>query len=115
MIKWEHNKTVKDQNISKEGIEKVDSSSLSPQEAVACLDPLIQPFDDQDGNPVYYKRESSIFYIPANIINEQTIDKTNKCFSYMKRFSGILYALIATMLFACSNFLLKQLKLLEIQ
>jgi drug/metabolite transporter (DMT)-like permease len=93
----------------------IDSST---QEAVAGLDPLLQPFDDQNDVPVYYSRRSSVFYIPATAIdknNEENINsnkKSNlltKILSYIERFSGIIYALIASLLFTCSNFLIKQL------
>jgi len=93
----------------------IDSSS---QEAIAGLDPLLQPIDDQNDDPVYYSQHSSIFYIPVTVINdnnEENIDSNKKsniltriCL-YIERFSGIIYSLIASLLFTCSNFLIKQL------
>jgi drug/metabolite transporter (DMT)-like permease len=86
----------------------VTSSSSSPQEAVASFDPLLQPIDDQNDNSIYFQRRSSIFYIPSSVINEN--DENNKSnFHYLERFSGILYSLIASLLFTCSNFIIKQL------
>jgi len=97
-----------------------ESSPASPQEAAACLDPLVQPINDQDDIPVYTRRASSIFYIPVSIINENEDEnihekKSNtckKCLAYMERFSGILYALLASILFSCSNFALIQLNII---
>jgi drug/metabolite transporter (DMT)-like permease len=88
----------------------IDSSS---QEAIAGLDPLLQPFDDQNDDPIYYSRHSSVFYIPATVIddnNEENIDsnKKSKICSYIERFSGIIYSLISSLLFTCSNFIIKQ-------
>jgi len=95
----------------------IDSSPPSPQEAAASLDPLVQPINDQDSEPVYIRQQSSIFYVPVSTINgneEENINKKKsnnirKCLAYMERFSGILYALLGSFLFTCSNFLLKQL------
>jgi len=90
----------------------VDSSPPSPQEAAATLDPLVQPIHDHDGEPVYMRRQSSIFFIPASTINENDEKKPNnirRFFAYMERFSGILYALLASFLITCLNFVLKQL------
>jgi drug/metabolite transporter (DMT)-like permease len=89
-----------------------DSSPPSLQEAAASLDPLVQPIHDQDDEPVYMRRQSSIFFIPASTINENDKKKPNnirRFFTYMERFSGILYALLASLLSTCLNFLLKQL------
>jgi drug/metabolite transporter (DMT)-like permease len=95
-----------------------DSLSSSPRDAVAGLDPLIQPIHDQDGPPVYVRRRSSIFYLP-NISTDDEMNKSidenepetilRRCLTYAERFSGILYALSASLLFTCSNFALKQL------
>lgn len=88
----------------------------TPQEAAASLDPLVQPINDQDGIPVYNRRRSSVFYLPSTAINENEQEQTEavqlncigKCFVYMERFSGILYSFLASLLFTCSNFALKQ-------
>ncbi|CAF2388882.1 unnamed protein product [Rotaria sp. Silwood2] len=93
-----------------------DSPLPTPQEAAASLDPLVQPINDQDGAPVYIRRQSSVFFVPISIVNENeekiTEEKKSnfitKCLSYMERFSGILYSLCASLLFTCSNFALKQ-------
>ncbi|CAF0993414.1 unnamed protein product [Adineta steineri] len=98
----------------------VESSPLSPQEAAATLDPLVQPLNDHDGLPVYTRRQSSIFYIPANRLNDFddiSIDekKSNiikQYLVYTERFSGILYALLASLLFSCSNFALIKLNII---
>lgn len=93
----------------------MDSSPPTQQEAAANLDPLVQPIDDSNGEPVYIRRHSSIFYLPANTVNyndnenEEQTTNIKKYFNYMGRFSGILYALLASFLATCSNFLLKQL------
>jgi len=97
---------------------RTNTIDSTPQEAVAFLDPLLQPFDDQNENPVYYSHRSSIFYSPATVIDENHEEnndpdkKSNyftKIFSYIERFSGIIYSLIASLLFTSSNFLIKQL------
>ena len=94
-----------------------DSSFLSPEDAVAGLDPLLQPFRDSDGVPVYSIRPSSIFYIPAPSIHGEDVghpspqhrsSSISKCFAYCERFSGILYSLLASLLFTTSNFIIKQ-------
>ena len=64
--------------------------NLKDKQAVANLDPLIQPLNDQYEQPVHYNH-------------------TNSCLSYVERFSGIIYAIIASLLFTCSNFIMKQL------
>ncbi len=89
----------------------IESSPSPHQEAAASLDPLVQPIHDQDGEPVYVRRKSSIFFVPASTINENDdkSDNIKKCFTYMKRFSGISYALLGSFLSTCSNFVLKQL------
>ena len=94
----------------------IGSLAPSPQEAVTSLDPLVQPIDNEDDTPVYTRRRSSIFYLPVSTIEqseEENIDKKQsnrirKCFDYMRRFSGILYSLIASILATFSNFALKQ-------
>lgn len=86
------------------------TNESSPQEAVAVLDPLIQPLDDQTSNPVYFKHPSSVFFIPATQIDENPRSNClKKCFSFFERFSGIFYSLIASLLFTCSNFIIKKL------
>lgn len=86
------------------------TNESSAQEAAAVLDPLIQPFDDQTSNPVYFKRPSSVFFIPANQTNENPRSNClKKCFSFFERFSGIFYSLIASLLFTCTNFMIKKL------
>jgi drug/metabolite transporter (DMT)-like permease len=96
---------------------KQQRRSASSQEAVATLDPLLPSFDDQINKPVYHTRRSSIFYIPATTIHESNTENLNpnkrsdcltKCLSYTERFSGIMYGLLAALLFSCSNFMLKQ-------
>ena len=89
----------------------IESTTTCPKEAAATLDPLVQPIVDQDGEPVYTRRHSSIFYVPATAINrdENESNSLRRCFNYIQRFSGILYALLASVLATCSNFLLKQL------
>ncbi|CAF1137031.1 unnamed protein product [Rotaria sordida] len=95
----------------------IDSISPTPQEAAAGLDPLVQSINDQDGAPVYVRRRSSIFYVPDSQIHEneekpsdeKKLNPLVRCFTYTERFSGILYALVASLLFTCSNFALKQL------
>lgn len=92
-----------------------ESSSLSSQEAVASLDPLVQPFNDQDSKLVYTtRRQSSIFYVSIidENIHEQNSNMITRCLVYMERFSGILYALLASFLFSCSNFVLVQLNII---
>ncbi|CAF3389245.1 unnamed protein product [Rotaria sp. Silwood1] len=96
-----------------------DSQLPTPQEAAAGLDPLVQPINDQVGAPVYLRRQSSVFFVPISIVNqneEQPVDEKKskpikKCLTYMERFSGILYSLCASLLFTCSNFALKQLNI----
>ena len=62
--------------------------SLS-QQTLAGLDPLLQPFNDPP-----------LQSIPETNINENITPR---------RFSGILYSLISSLLFTCSNFIIKQL------
>ncbi|CAF0782409.1 unnamed protein product [Adineta ricciae] len=96
----------------------MESSPLSPEEAAAGLDPLIQPISAEEGEPVYLRRQSSIFYVPASKVNENADQndcgkQTNifrKCLNYTERCSGIMYALLSSFLFSCSNFALVQLK-----
>ena len=103
----------------KERTYTIDSLSPCPREAAANLDPLVQPFTDQDDEPVYIRRTSSIFFIPASTIHENEEQNINekkkniitKCLVYMERFSGILYALLASFLSSCSNFILIQLNI----
>ncbi|CAF4315602.1 unnamed protein product, partial [Rotaria magnacalcarata] len=72
------------------------SISTSPQEAAAGLDPLVQPINDQDDEPVYIHRRSSVFFVPTSTINpneeenkdENQSNLVRKCFLYMERFSG---------------------------
>ena len=94
-----------------------DSICLLPQEAVAGLDPLLQPFNDADGSLVYSSRRSSVFYIPAVIIHSDAEENhspqhrsspISQCVAYCERFSGILYSLLASLLFTASNFIIKQ-------
>ncbi|CAF1402747.1 unnamed protein product [Adineta steineri] len=96
----------------------ITSTKSSPEIAVANLDPLLQSINDVNDDITYFDRKSSIFYHPVNIIDEndeENIDSNQKfhictkCFCYIKRFSGILYSLIAALLFTCSNFIIKQL------
>ena len=95
----------------------IDSLAPSLQEAITSLDPLVQPIDNEDDTPVYTHRRSSIFYLPAASTidqpekenDEKQSNRIRKCFDYMRRFSGILYSLIASILFTFSNFVLKQL------
>lgn len=89
----------------------MDSTPPTPQEAAANLDPLVQPINDAEGPPVYLDRRSSVFFIPSSLISdkdEKNPDRIKRFFTYMERFSGILYALLASFLFTCSNFVLKQ-------
>ena len=89
---------------------RTNTNESSSQEAVAVLDPLIQPFDDQTSNPIYFKHPSSVFFIPATQIDENPRSScSRKCFSFFERFSGIFYSLIASLLFTCSNFIIKKL------
>ncbi|UJR35751.1 hypothetical protein I4U23_028500 [Adineta vaga] len=83
-------------------------------EALANLDPLLQPFEDINDNPTYSDQRSSFFYTPANVIIEN--NNSNKqstllprILHYLERFSGIFYSLIASLLFTCSNFIIQQL------
>ena len=93
------------------------STPPTPQEAAAGLDPLVQSIHDLDDEPIYLHRHSSIFYIPAAL----TLDETDgndpertkcaacqRCLARTERFSGILYALLASFLLTCSNFAYKQ-------
>lgn len=95
-----------------------DSTIAPSQEAIAALDPLLQPFDD-DGDalkdsPYYARHRTSIFYIPNPTIDDEVFEKCNRRFyrtliSYLRRFEGILYSLLASLLFTSSNFIIKQL------
>lgn len=95
----------------------MESSPPSPQEAAASLDPLVQSITDHDDEPVYLRRQSSLFYIPAGKANgheDETIggkkrNLVEKWLAYANRCSGILYALLASFLFSCSNFVMVQL------
>ncbi|CAF3660617.1 unnamed protein product [Rotaria sordida] len=99
-----------------------DSPSQSPQEAITILDPLLQTFNNQyDDTLEYHNRRSSVFYIPTPIVSEcdneninlnKTIHLFRKCFRSMERFSGILYALLASLLFTCVNFIIQQLNVI---
>ena len=94
-----------------------DSSFLASQEATATLDPLLQSFNDPSTAPTYWSRHSSLFYIPA--AGSDAIDRGLTCeqhtgvlcasLFYLERFSGILYSLLASLLFTSTNFLIKQL------
>ncbi|CAF3235966.1 unnamed protein product [Rotaria socialis] len=98
------------------------SISTSPQEAAASLDPLVQPINDQDDEPMYIHRRSSVFFVPTSTINqneeenkdENQSNLVRKCFIYMERFSGIIYALLGSLLFTCSNFALVQLNIVMV-
>ena len=87
------------------------SSSSLQNEAIAVLDPLLQPFEDLHNNPKYFERRSSIFYHPTSITDDTAQQATllAKSLSYFERFSGILYSLLASLLFTCSNFIIQQL------
>ena len=89
----------------------VDSTAPTPQEAAASLDPLVQPINNAEGPPVYLHRQSSVFFIPSSLIDgkdDKDPGAIKRFFTFMERFSGILYALLASFLFTCSNFALKQ-------
>lgn len=86
----------------------VESSPPSPQEAVASLDPLVQPINEPDESPVYLHRQSSVFFIPADLTKEKDANFCQRLVNFLGRFSGILYALVASFLFTCSNFALTQ-------
>jgi len=89
---------------------RTNTIDSSPQEILAGLDPLLQPFDDQNDNPEYLNHRSSVFCIPTTDIDENIRSSfLRKSLSYIERFSGIIYSLIASLLFTCSNFIIKQL------
>ena len=89
---------------------RTNTNESSPQDAVAALDPLIQPFDDQSNEPVYYTHPSSLFFIPPTQTDEHRPSNfLSKCFAFLERFSGIIYSLIASLLFTSSNFFIKKL------
>lgn len=97
---------------SKSRTNTMDSLPPSQQEAAASLDPLAQSIHDHDDSPVYLRRQSSIFYIPASSIHgqdENQLHGIRKYFAFMRRFSGIFYALLGSFLATVSNFTLKQL------
>ena len=94
-----------------------DSAFLASQEATASLDPLLQSFNDPSSAPVYCSRHSSIFYIPAavsdeidhGLAREQHTGILSTSLFYLERFSGILYSLLASLLFTSTTFIIKQL------
>jgi drug/metabolite transporter (DMT)-like permease len=98
----------------------IDSIHPSIQEAAASLDPLVQSINDQGDEPVYTRRLSSVFYLPASAVNDNAEENINgkkpntitRCLTFMGRFSGITYALVASLLFTCSNFAFKQLDII---
>ncbi|CAM4881574.1 unnamed protein product [Rotaria socialis] len=83
------------------------SISTSPQEAAASLDPLVQPINDQDDEPMYIHRRSSVFFVPTSTINqneeenkdENQSNLVRKCFIYMERFSVQLNIVMVDFLF----------------
>ncbi|CAF0869982.1 unnamed protein product [Rotaria sp. Silwood1] len=98
-----------------------DSSSEYSQAAIAILDPLLETVDHQRDTSEYYRRQSSVFHISAtiksecdneNIDSNKTITCFIKCFRHVERFSGILYALLASVLFTSSNFIIQQLNII---
>ena len=116
-VLYVHNSLLKIKMEQRQLITTVESTSQSPLEIAVGLDPIVQTLDNQKSTPVYVHRRSSVFYIPATDIhkdNEQILNsnkKSNiftKCFSYMERFSGIIYSLLSALCFSCTNFMLKQ-------
>ena len=97
---------------SKPRTNTIETLPPSQQEAAASLDPLAQAIHDEHSAPVYLRRQSSLFYIPASSIHgddENQLHGLRKYFAFMRRFSGIFYALLGSFLATCSNFILKQL------
>ncbi|CAF3667887.1 unnamed protein product [Rotaria sp. Silwood1] len=96
----------------------METSCSSPQEVVTTnLDPLLmQSCDIDNDHPVDNNRRSSILHTPNIHENdEENIDSDKKChffknfFSYMERFSGIIYALLSAFFFTATTFTIKQL------
>ncbi|CAF4207378.1 unnamed protein product, partial [Rotaria magnacalcarata] len=97
-----------------------DSSSLSPKQAIASLNPLLQPFDDESSDSETYSGRLPVFHIlhtdDKSENNNRNIDFSKnqndiflKYCCYLQRFSGIIYALLASLLFTCSNFIIQKL------
>ncbi|CAM4941874.1 unnamed protein product [Rotaria socialis] len=96
-----------------------DSSSVSLKEAIASLNPLLQPFDDETSDSETCSGQLPVFQIVHTDTSENSngnIDfskNQNNIFRkyccYLQRFSGIIYALLASLLFTCSNFIIQKL------
>lgn len=93
------------------------TSSPSSYELFTVVDPLLKPSDDQDNNTVSHCQEPPGIQKLTSIIhenNEKTTnfltesDRSTKGSCRLRKFSGILYLLIAALLFTSTNFLIKR-------
>lgn len=93
-------------------------SSLSvKQEVISSLNPLLQPFDNERNNVKNYHERLPIFHIPSMVLSENNDENINsnkknvfiKYTSYFEKFSGIMYSLLASLLFSSTNFIIQRL------
>jgi drug/metabolite transporter (DMT)-like permease len=89
----------------------VNTVASSEKDNIHNMDPLIEPLIDTDElNETINKNETLNRFEKgcSSILTEQT--ETTLCSQIISRCTGIFYALIASCLFTCSGFIIKQLR-----
>jgi drug/metabolite transporter (DMT)-like permease len=97
--------------------ETIDSICLSSCEAMTIVDPIVQSYGNSCDTSSYSIQRSSILFTPLTTMDEnclvhsieQPSIRLNTCLSYLQRFTGIFYSLLASLLFTSSNFIIQQL------
>ena len=88
---------------------RTDSALVSSAETIANLDPLIQSTNVQTESGI----QGSSTRMILTEINPTNKDATNfivkKSVTFLQRFTGVFYSLMASLLFTSSNFFIKQL------